>query len=184
MLCPKDNVMCDVVMLQDVEVDVCPKCQGVWLEQVEVRKLVRHLTVPEYSTVDELLSEWEGAEHAGTLPRDFWAESKLICPKEGAQMQKHYFAGSDIGVDHCHVCKGFWLDGGELKAVASYVEPDVKEDELGRAVIRSWPLVRPGGVELWEAIPLCALALKNPLIGIGSIGSFLVRLFFDRMYRF
>lgn len=136
MLCPKDNVVCDPILLQDVEVDVCPKCQGVWLEQLEVRKLIRHFTIPDHSDVDELLSTWERVEYTGTIPKDFWREDKLLCPRDGAQMSKHYFAGTLIGVDQCQLCKGFWLDGGELQAIAEEVQPNPVIDaaiaELGR----------------------------------------------------
>ena len=39
-------------------------------------------------------------------------------------MKKHYFAGTLIGLDQCQVCKGFWLDGGELQAIAEEVKPN------------------------------------------------------------
>ena len=50
-------------------------------------------------------------------------------------MQKHYFAGTTIGLDQCQVCKGFWFDGGELQAVAAQVVPNARE-EAGRLLIR------------------------------------------------
>lgn len=111
MLCPKDNVVCNVRHLDDVEVDICPKCQGVWLEQQEVRNLIRHFSLPKYSSADELLAEWKTLENSGTPPENFWTEDKLTCTKDGSQMQKHYLAGSKIGVDQCQLCKGYWLDG-------------------------------------------------------------------------
>lgn len=134
MLCPKDNVVCDTRQLDGVEVDVCPKCQGVWLEQTEVQKLVRYLALPEHTDVDELLEKWENSGCGTTTPGDFWQEAKLICPKEGAQMQKHYFAGTGVGIDQCQVCKGFWLDGGELQAVAKLAAPNPAEEKIGMAM--------------------------------------------------
>lgn len=182
MLCPKDNVVCDTKQLDDVEIDVCPKCDGVWIEQHAVRNLVRHLSIPEYSNVDELLAEWEAIEHRGTAPKDFWSEDKLACPREGAQMQKHYFAGSRIGVDHCLICKGFWLDGGELHAVAEYVGPSPETDALGRLVVRSWgDWEDKGAVRLADAIPVLLVSVKNPFVGLYLIGHFMARWVVERV---
>jgi Zn-finger nucleic acid-binding protein len=103
---------------------VCPRCQGVWIEQAEVNNLVQKLLVPRYTEADELLAEWEVAEHTGTLPSDFWKEDTLECPKGHGSMGKHYYGGSHIGVDQCQECYGFWLDGGELKAIAREITPD------------------------------------------------------------
>lgn len=137
MLCPKDSVGCITKQLDDVTVDVCPKCDGVWLEQSEVGNLVRHFMVPQYSSADELLAAWEHEEDRGTTsPKDFWVEAKLTCPHDRAQMQKHYFAGSSVGVDHCLVCKGFWLDGGELQAIASLTKSDPSKEALGIGLAR------------------------------------------------
>jgi Zn-finger nucleic acid-binding protein len=181
MLCPIDNVVCDPLQLQGLEIDVCPKCQGVWMEQDEVRKLVRYLSIPEYSNVDEILNNWEASEHLGTAPKDFWSEGKFQCPKEGAQMQKHYFAGSNIGVDQCHVCKGFWLEGGELQAVAKYVSKDVEQDEMGRVLIRLWPPINHPKTPLIYFVPEILLSIKNPIYGIAVLGRFFVNYLFDRV---
>lgn len=181
MLCPKDNIVCDLVRLQDVDVDVCTKCQGVWIEQVEVKKLVNHLSIPDYSQVDELLKEWNVSESQGTAPVDFWKESKLICPVDRSQMQKHYFAGSNIGVDHCLVCKGFWLDGGELQAVAKYVRPNPEQDMVGRFLISVQSSETSSGTQLVEAVPIIFHVFNNPVVGIALLGRFFTNLLFDRM---
>ena len=136
MHCPKDKIPCDTKLLQDVNIDVCPKCDGVWLDKSEVRRLTRHFSLPEYSDVDELLEKWEVAENKGTVPKDFWQEDRLVCPVDGVKMKKHYFAGSHIGVDQCQVCEGFWLDGGELHAVAAYVGPDPNLDKAWQLYIQ------------------------------------------------
>lgn len=137
MHCPKDHSNCELITLHDVEIDRCPRCQGVWLEQEEVKRLVEQFSVPGQSEVDELLTKWESAESEGTSPKNFWSEGKLICPREGAQMQKHYFVGTTIGLDHCLVCKGFWFDAGELGSVAKNVESTPEQDEAWRLFIRA-----------------------------------------------
>lgn len=181
MLCPKDNVVCNPLFLQDVEVCVCSKCQGVWMEQTAVRKLIRHLAIPEYSDVDEALKNWGTLISEGTAPRDFWQEGKLTCPKEGAQMQKHYFAGSHIGVDHCLFCKGFWFDGGELQAIAELAKPDPARELLGlemarfegQAVERKMNALRPADsrVPLDHYLSSVLLGNAHPAFAIMSVVS-------------
>ncbi len=92
--------------------------------------------MPSYTMVDELIDEWEISENKGTLPKDFWVEDKLKCPNGHGHMSKHYFAGSNIGVDQCQTCQGFWLDGGELKAVARDVKPNPQLDKAWQTAIR------------------------------------------------
>jgi Zn-finger nucleic acid-binding protein len=182
MQCPKDGVVLHRDILQDVEVDVCSRCYGVWLEESEVTALTRHFTIPEYTSADELLANWKQIEHTGTSPKDFWAESKHTCPRDGAQMQKHYFAGSSIGVDQCQVCKGFWLDGGELQAVAEYVGPDLEKDEFGRLVVRSWgDWEDKGAVRGIDIVPAMLLLFKNPIYGVYLVGQFMMRWMVERV---
>ena len=38
MQCPKCNDKMEVEKIEDVEIDVCTKCAGVWFDQDELRK--------------------------------------------------------------------------------------------------------------------------------------------------
>ena len=124
MRCLTDQTICKTKQVEDIVIDYCPLCNGVWLEKEEIRKLVRYLNIPEYYDADELFSKWNVTAHTGTAPKDFWVEDNYDCPNGHGHMKKHYFAGSTIGVDQCHTCWGMWFDGGELHAVATYVEPN------------------------------------------------------------
>lgn len=176
MFCPKDKVPCDTKRFDDVVADVCSQCQGTWLEQVEVRRLVQHFTMPQFSNADDLLAKWDVAEHEGTLPEHFWSEDALRCPRDGKILQKHYFAGSKIGVDQCQACKGFWFDGGELHAVASYVAPNPELDQAWRSFIRDekawrekWALLEEQDSRLdHKTMPIgLSLGQIHPWLGVG-----------------
>lgn len=39
MNCIVDNVVCDRVDMDGVEIDVCPRCDSVWLDGGELRRL-------------------------------------------------------------------------------------------------------------------------------------------------
>jgi Zn-finger nucleic acid-binding protein len=136
MLCPRHNLACDTVVLKAITVEVCPACHGVWLEQVEMRKLVQYFSTPAIGLSDEQLARWE--ETVGnpeTAPKDFWQEAELTCAFDGSPMQKHYFAGTTVGMDQCQVCRRIWLDGPEVMAIAKAVGPNRYEDALATFIL-------------------------------------------------
>jgi hypothetical protein len=48
------------------------------------------------------------------------AERVLHCPKCGAAMDDHpYGGGGNVNVDSCETCEMIWLDGAELRKIAS-----------------------------------------------------------------
>jgi Zn-finger nucleic acid-binding protein len=136
MLCPRHNVVCDTVVLKSITVEVCPVCQGIWIEQYEMRKLVQYFSVPAIGLSEEQLARWEEVVgNPETAPKDFWQEDILVCPFDGVQMKKHYFAGTTIGLDQCPLCKRFWIDGPEVMAIAKAVGPDPVQDAMGGFIL-------------------------------------------------
>lgn len=167
MQCPVDNLSCDHVQLGTVWVDVCPRCQGVWLEEAELPQLIFHFTFPFLRSDGDLLAAWQQAEADGyTAAKDFWQEATLGCPHGHGLMKKHYVLGSTIGVDHCGTCRGFWLSGSELQAVRNQVAPNPRQDTLGRYVIRAGNdmLRDTGGVSTLpqSMVKTAASVLVNP----------------------
>lgn len=162
MYCPKDKSLCFTKQLEDVTVDICPLCDGVWLDREEVIKLARHFDAPKYSMVDEIMNDWHSPENNGTEPKDLWSESKLLCPNDNLPMSKHYFAGSKVGVDQCSVCQGFWLDGGELHEIADYMKPDLDMDRAWQSYIKADNSARKD-IEKLKTLPArIALAAMSP----------------------
>jgi len=180
MRCPIDDTVCESVTLENVQMDICPQCQGVWIGQDQVRKLVRHISMPNLSLIDEMLQEWVANKNEKlTPPKDFWTEDKLICSQDNTQMKKHYFAGSKVGVDQCQKCKRFWLDGGELQAVVQYVKPDHALDQAWQDFIREDNEWRKK-MENANAIPAkIVLMLANPKYALIAIGSFIAQVVVD-----
>jgi Zn-finger nucleic acid-binding protein len=85
----------------------CPVCRGNWIAGAEYWKWVE-----EHAT-----DEAERVLHHDTLPQ---ADPGLPidCPECRFRMVK-YLAGRGLSftVDHCHGCKGIWLDGNEWEAL-------------------------------------------------------------------
>lgn len=95
----------------DIEIDVCPKCMGIFLDDGELKKLVKD---------DEL---------TGFLTEDIGTQSKseLICPRCGSLMDIE--EAEEIEVDVCLNCHGVWLDAGELEELKELSEEGYELDE-------------------------------------------------------
>lgn len=64
MKCPIDNTDLQMTERQDVEIDYCPKCRGVWLDRGELDKIIERGTssIPEDNGRGE---KREGREERG-----------------------------------------------------------------------------------------------------------------------
>ncbi len=115
------------IALQNINIDVCTKCKGVWLDDGELRSLISYFSSGE---LGDKFNHWKEVHTTGkTLPRDFWNEGKLQCPNDSDLLTKHYFAGdSGIGIENCRRCNGFWIDGDEMLALAEYNKPNINLD--------------------------------------------------------
>ncbi len=90
--------------------DICKSCGSLWLDKGELDKMAFQVQGSiEYSS--ERIAENTG-------------EKIINCPRcENEQMQKVYFIGySDIILDHCNNCGGFWLNAGELDQINKELE--------------------------------------------------------------
>jgi Zn-finger nucleic acid-binding protein len=102
----------------NIIIDVCPKCQGVWLDQGELGKLLNDRVLTNYLT-----------KHIGTK-----SKSPMVCPSCGGTMD--FEKADDVEVDVCLTCGGVWVDQGELDALKEkskegYVcDKDAKNEEL------------------------------------------------------
>ena len=108
MNCPVCKLPMLVLEVEQVEVDHCTKCGGVWLDAEEM---------------DLLLDGSEGREEIRRRATrvDDSTEEKRRCPICSKKMEKARItrAGKDnqILIDRCEKHHGTWLDGGELDAV-------------------------------------------------------------------
>ncbi len=88
-----------------ISYDVCKTCGSLWLDGGELDTMAYQIDGSiEYSSKTQ-------AEVAGT--------EKMKCPRcEESELEKVFFLGcSDILLDRCAQCGGFWLDSGELDLI-------------------------------------------------------------------
>lgn len=100
-------VKCDGVLrrvdVEDVELDRCDACSGIWFDSGELQKILGKKSIDRIRSMAEA-SKDDDARRA-TCPR---------CKGEGKLVQVTSLT-SDIHIDTCAVCGGQWLDGGELE---------------------------------------------------------------------
>ena len=84
-----------------VVVDVCPKCEGVWLDKGELGRLNHSLWVD----IDEHEFRKVSEERR-----------RIDCPRCDVTTRPVSPSSlKQLVIDHCPGCDGFWLDRGELK---------------------------------------------------------------------
>jgi Zn-finger nucleic acid-binding protein len=114
--CVKCTSVLDKSNIGDIEVDLCPKCGGLWLDYGEVAKLAV-LPDAELKPLHALLTGSGG-------PPPIPSETKAHCPACSGDL-KEVVLGS-IHIDYCTKCKGMFLDKGELEAAIAAVRPKAR----------------------------------------------------------
>jgi Zn-finger nucleic acid-binding protein len=90
----------------DLEIDRCPSCDGIWLDQSEMQKL-EAIVEPVFLEIRR-------------IPANIDQLVGLYCPRcEGKVLMEKADHERDekVVVDYCPNCRGAWLDKGELRAI-------------------------------------------------------------------
>ena len=106
--CPVCENAMITIELQQVEIDFCCECNGIWLDAGELEMLLQN---PEMS--EKLLASFT-AETKST-------EKARKCPICRKKMQKVLVgtSGAKILLDKCKKNHGLWFDKGELQDILS-----------------------------------------------------------------
>ncbi|MGC4120804.1 MAG: zf-TFIIB domain-containing protein [Myxococcales bacterium] len=92
-VCPVCATQMEIDHRGETEIDVCPGCNGIWLDGGELEQIVGMPVAPEV---------------AGTQYRK--------CPHCLRPMKRVVLGG--VHLEQCALCEGFFLDAGELKQIA------------------------------------------------------------------
>lgn len=103
MKCPHCKVPMAVLELDNVEVDNCFSCGGIWLDSGELEVLLKDS--PHKNDIIEQISTAVRVK-----------EKKIRCPICGKRMKKG-LVFNEIVIDFCKKGHGYWLDGGELDKI-------------------------------------------------------------------
>jgi Zn-finger nucleic acid-binding protein len=110
--CPRDAAALELKTIGHANVQTCPRCGGMFLEHGQLNAIADPTPGDlEFSTVD--LDTYEHDDDTGPTP----------CPRDGTTMRKVDFnIESDIILDYCPTCHGFWLDANELTRINAEVK--------------------------------------------------------------
>lgn len=115
MNCPLDAVSLVPRRLESgVDAEVCPVCNGVWLEQAELDSLVQthaHARVPEAP---------ESVQAAFAMARQDLAPPGPCPICADTLARREYGYASQVLIDTCPRGHGIWLDAGELEALEGF----------------------------------------------------------------
>ena len=111
--CPKCKVFLSSSLLYNIEVDYCPRCFGIWLEEEELR-----------------WAKDEKDKDLQWLDIDLWKDEKKFklshgirnCPSCRVPLYEVYYGKSGIIVDVCNLCYGIWLDRGEFIKIIDWLK--------------------------------------------------------------
>jgi len=113
--CPKCWVKMDKREVEifgpNIVIDICPKCNGTWLDPGELKRLLKDNKLADYLS-----------KNVGTK-----SDSQLICPRCKGLMDIE--TAEDIEVDVCIKCNSVWLDAGELESLESLEDFKVNKVE-------------------------------------------------------
>jgi Zn-finger nucleic acid-binding protein len=133
MKCPVDgNEMTERVYEADIQIDECPHCSGVWLDEAELFAIEKAREKDYDKAIKSPQETRAPISSFKTEPMIGGPEEprKLNCPSCGEKLfeREHgYFSG--IMIDGCVGCRGIWLDRGELQALEVYFEKNKPTDD-------------------------------------------------------
>ena len=108
MNCPACKNSMVILELNQVEIDYCTSCKGIWLDRGEL---------------DLIFSSSEKKEIAKLFSvKNNLDEIKRRCPICKKKMDKVEFENTGIIIDRCSDDHGVWFDSGELKSILKTAE--------------------------------------------------------------
>jgi len=112
--CLKCTSVLDKARIDEIEVDLCPSCGGLWLDHGEIEKLARKQG-GEIDRLRRLLTSHKGPP---PVPSDITS----ACPSCTANMKEVVLADDKLKIDFCTRCKGVFLDRGEVDAALKAIK--------------------------------------------------------------
>lgn len=127
-----------------IEIDYCPSCRGIWFDRGELEALLART-----GTESIALGEFVEPAARGTRVRcprhpGLAMRERALSPRASGRAFLGEGPASVVHIDQCSLCRGLWLDGGELQQIA-------------QALVRGagHPLLRP-------SVPPSVVAASRP----------------------
>lgn len=103
MFCPVCKEAMLILEYENIELDYCPSCEGIWMDAGELELLL--------ATQTKILD-------LSNLPH--LTRSKRRCPRCRKKMRVTQLPEDEVEIDICPRDGGIWLDKGELLEIAQF----------------------------------------------------------------
>ena len=111
--CPKCNIKLNMIYYQNIAVERCIKCEGIWFDTTEAEELKK---IKGSENIDI------GYPEIGDTYNRI--QQQIKCPKCRGKMQKMLDIDRySIWYEQCIQCRGIWLDAGEFKKFKQNFQP-------------------------------------------------------------
>jgi len=128
MKCPACNNLMIVVEHENIELDYCTDCSGVWFDAGELELLLESMELEGSSlSLDSIL----------TSPEAKSSEKRRKCPICRQKMKKATVGHEpEVLIDACQRGDGLWFDKGEVGQLITQLagKPSEKADSQGRII--------------------------------------------------
>lgn len=128
MTCPICHINLQKLLFNNVEVDYCPRCLGMWFEEDELR-WVKDVRDENLSWLD--IDLWQKEEEFHISP------GQKLCPYCRLPLYEVAYGDSKIRVDVCNICHGIWLDKLEFAKIMNYLKEKADIEILHRFIKNS-----------------------------------------------
>jgi Zn-finger nucleic acid-binding protein len=143
MRCPQCGELMNRTDYARMEIQKCPSCRGTYVDEGVFHTIQRRRE-----------ARVTGPDVPKMRPGE---EQPVRCPRCNLEMLKiPYTEGSDITVDKCQSCQGYWFDVGELEAVQVVyrnTQDKLKRDkERDRALARAKAAGKKRSLVRWSFV--------------------------------
>jgi len=115
MNCPKCVGKLEKKKVENIEIDACAVCEGIWFDAGELEAVIKKDS-KDFDYIDVGRESLDGLELA--VAKIDLDSKKGKCPRcdDGTELlQTQYEKDQKVRVDICPKGHGLWLDGGEIK---------------------------------------------------------------------
>ncbi len=115
-----------IVEHDEIELDYCTNCKGVWFDSGELELLLEAAGLENYRVfLEKMIDSGEAVTR----------EKKRRCPICTRKMKKtHIGAGNELLIDVCKNADGIWFDGGEVAHLLKLLSGESEKTEQGRVM--------------------------------------------------
>ena len=130
MNCPICDIEFERQIYHEIEIDVCPECQGIWFDKDELKPYIDSY-LNEHPDISDAPIELERR----VIGKAAMPHHSRACPRCNEVLKSfNYAVDSNVIIDKCPECGGMWSDAGEMNQLAQFFKGNPTLHGLGVAI--------------------------------------------------